>query len=158
MFAFAWIAERRIEEAMAKGEFENLPGQGRKIEFEDDSMIPEDLRMAYKILRNAGYVPRELIEEQEIVTATQLLAAATDEQERYKQMQKLNFLVMQVNARRQRPVSLEKDQLYYQKAVERVTLNSRPSHPQDLKTATRTSVPQKPALPDRSASREPDDR
>ena len=158
MFAFAWIAERRIEEAMAKGEFENLPGQGRKIEFEDDSMIPEDLRMAYKILRNAGYVPRELVEEQEIVTATQLLAAATDEQERYKQMQKLNFLVMQANARRRRPVSLEKEQVYYQKVVERVTLNSRPSHPLDPKAATRTSAPQKPALPDRSASTEPDDR
>ena len=158
MFAFAWIAERRIEEAMAKGEFENLPGQGKRIEFEDDSMIPEDLRMAYKILRNAGYLPRELVEEQEIVTATQLLAAATDEQERYKQMQKLNFLVMQANARRRRPVSLEKDQLYYQKAVERVTLNSRPSSLQDPKAATRTSArpgPGSPADPERKA---PDDR
>ena len=158
MFAFAWIAERRIEEAMAKGEFENLPGQGRKIEFEDDSMIPEDLRMAYKILRNAGYVPRELIEEQEIVTATQLLAAATDEQERYKQMQKLNFLVMQANARRRRPVSLEKDQLYYQKAVERVTLNSRPSHPPDPKAATNTSARPGPKFPTDPGRRAPDDR
>ena len=158
MFAFAWIAERRIEEAMAKGEFDNLPGQGKKIEFEDDSMIPEDLRMAYKILRNAGYVPRELVEEQEIVTATQLLAAATDEQERYKQMQKLNFLVMQANARRRRPVSLEKDQLYYQKAVERVTVRAPAPGPPDRKAAANTSARPGPKFPTDPGRKAPDDR
>lgn len=120
--AFTWMAERKIEEAMRRGEFDNLPGQGKKIVHEDDSMVPEDLRMAYKILKNAGYVPQELLDEKEIVTATELLAAATDEQERYRQMQKLNVLVMKANARRRRPISLEKDQLYYQKVVERVTV------------------------------------
>jgi len=120
--AFTWMAERKIEEAMRRGEFDNLPGQGKKIVHEDDSMIPEDLRMAYKILKNAGYVPQELLDEKEIITATELLAAATDEQERYRQMQKLNVLVIKANARRRRPISLEKDQLYYQKVVERVTV------------------------------------
>ncbi|WP_300160963.1 DnaJ family domain-containing protein [Solidesulfovibrio sp.] len=119
---FAWIAERRIEEAMRQGAFDDLEGKGKKIVFEDDSMIPEDLRMAYKILKNAGYVPEELLEEKEIVTATELLAAATDEQERYRQMQKLNLLVMKVNARRRRPVNLEKEQVYFQKVVERVSV------------------------------------
>ncbi|WP_428563400.1 MAG: DUF1992 domain-containing protein [Solidesulfovibrio sp. DCME] len=123
--AVAFIAEQRIAEAMNRGEFDNLEGQGRKIVYEDESLIPEDLRMAYKILKNAGYVPQELLEEKEIVTATELLAAATDEQERYRQMQKLNFLVTKVNARRRRPVDLEKDQVYYQKVVERVSVKSR---------------------------------
>lgn len=123
MQAFAWIAERHIEEAQRRGDFDNLPGQGRRIVFEDDSMIPQDLRMAYKILKNAGYVPQELLDEKEIVTATELLAAATDEQERYRQMQKLNYLVMKVNARRRRPVRLEKEQAYYQRIVERTTVN-----------------------------------
>lgn len=122
MLAFAWMAERQIEEAMRRGEFDNLPGRGQKIVFEDDSMIPEDLRMAYKILKNAGYVPQELLDEKEIITASELLAAATDEQERYRQMQKLNFLIMKVNARRRRPVNLEKEQVYYQKVVERITV------------------------------------
>lgn len=120
--AFAWMAERKIEDAMRRGEFDNLPGRGKKIEYEDDSMVPQDLRMAYKILKNAGYIPQELLDEKEIVTATELLAAATDEQERYRQMQKLNFLIMKTNARRRRPVDLEKDQVYYQKVVERVTV------------------------------------
>lgn len=122
MFAFTWIAERKIEEAMRRGEFDNLEGQGRRIEFEDDSMVPADLRMAYKILKNAGYLPPELLEEKEIITAAEMLAAATDEQERYKQMQKLNLLVSKANARRRQPLNLEKDPAYYQKVVEKITL------------------------------------
>ena len=56
MFAvIGWIAEQRIEESMRRGEFDNLEGKGKKIVFEDDSMVPEDLRMAYKMLKNAGY-------------------------------------------------------------------------------------------------------
>jgi len=124
MFAFTWIAERKIEEAMRRGEFDNLEGQGRRIEFEDDSMVPADLRMAYKILKNAGYLPPELLEEKEIITAAEMLAAATDEQERYKQMQKLNLLVTKANARRRQPLNLEKDPAYYQKVVEKITLRS----------------------------------
>jgi hypothetical protein len=131
MWAFAIIAEQRIGEAMARGEFDNLEGRGRKIDFADESMIPQDLRMAYKILKNAGYLPQELLEEKEIVTATELLAAATDEQERYRQMQKLNLLVTKVNARRRRPVNLEKDQAYYRKVVERVSVRQRKPETKD---------------------------
>lgn len=125
MFAFTWIAERRIEESMRRGEFDDLEGKGRKIEFADDSMIPEDLRMAYKILKNAGYIPPELVEEKEFVTAMDLLEAATDEQERYRQMQKLNFLVTKMNTRRRRPIDLEKNQLYYEKVVARTPIMPR---------------------------------
>ncbi|MEA4857477.1 MAG: DUF1992 domain-containing protein [Solidesulfovibrio sp.] len=131
LWAFAIIAEQRIGEAMARGEFDNLEGRGRKIDFADESMIPQDLRMAYKILKNAGYLPQELLEEKEIVTATELLAAATDEQERYRQMQKLNLLVTKVNARRRRPVNLEKDQAYYRKVVERVSVRQRKPETKD---------------------------
>ena len=56
--------------------------------------------MAYKILKNAGYVPQDFLEDKEIVTASELLAAATDEQERYRQMQKLNYLIMSRPRRR----------------------------------------------------------
>lgn len=60
MYAFDFLAERKIEEALARGELENLPGTGRPLELEDDSLVPEDLRMAYRILKNAGFVPREV--------------------------------------------------------------------------------------------------
>ncbi len=39
---------------------DNLPGAGRPLDLEDDALIPEELRLAYRILKNAGYVPPEL--------------------------------------------------------------------------------------------------
>ena len=56
--AIQYIAEKRIAEAMDKGEFDNLPGRGKPLEIEDLSAVPEDLRMAYKILKNGLPHPR----------------------------------------------------------------------------------------------------
>lgn len=60
MLALDLLAERKIEEALARGEFDGLPGAGRPLDLDDDALVPEDLRMAYRILRNAGFAPREL--------------------------------------------------------------------------------------------------
>jgi hypothetical protein len=57
---FSRIAEQRIREAIAKGEFDNLPGAGRPLDFEDYFSTPEDLRMAYSILKNANCAPAEV--------------------------------------------------------------------------------------------------
>ncbi len=54
--AIAIIAERKIAEAMAEGLFDNLPGRGRPQSLEDLSHLPEDMRLAYIILKNAGYL------------------------------------------------------------------------------------------------------
>ena len=55
-----FIAEQRIAEAIANGELDDLPGVGRPLELDDDALIPEELRLAHRILKNAGYVPPEL--------------------------------------------------------------------------------------------------
>ena len=55
-----FIAEQRIAEAIAKGELDDLPGAGRPLDLDDDAHVPEELRLAYRILRNAGYVPPEV--------------------------------------------------------------------------------------------------
>ena len=55
-----FIAEQRIAEAVANGELDGLPGAGRPLDLDDDALIPEDLRLAHRILKNAGYVPPEL--------------------------------------------------------------------------------------------------
>jgi Domain of unknown function (DUF1992) len=57
---FDSIAERKIAEAIAAGELDGLPGTGKPLELDDDSHVPEDLRAAYRILKNAGYVPPEV--------------------------------------------------------------------------------------------------
>ena len=54
--ALQYLAERRIEEAIARGEFDNLPGAGRPLDLDDeDPLWPEEVRMARRILKNAGY-------------------------------------------------------------------------------------------------------
>jgi len=72
------IAEEKIREAMARGEFDNLPGAGKPLALEDDSMVPEDLRVPYKVLKNAGCLPPELEMRKEIVTLKILISAIED--------------------------------------------------------------------------------
>ena len=54
------IAERKIAEAMARGELDDLPGAGRPLDLDDDKDVPEELRMAYRVLKNAGFAPEEV--------------------------------------------------------------------------------------------------
>ena len=55
-----FIAEQRIAEAVSRGELDDLPGAGRPLELGDDALVPEDLRLAYRILKNAGVAPPEV--------------------------------------------------------------------------------------------------
>src|SRR5438874_13315278 len=61
-----FLAERRIEEAIARGELDDLPGAGRPLELDDDRLVPEELRAAYRMLKNAGYVPPDVEDLREI--------------------------------------------------------------------------------------------
>jgi DnaJ-like protein len=60
------IAERKIAEAEAQGALKDLPGEGAPLDLDDDPLIPEDLRMAYRILKNAGLVAEEIAMLREI--------------------------------------------------------------------------------------------
>lgn len=75
MAILSWLAEQRIQEAMRSGEFANLPGHGKPLELEDLSGVPEELRMSYKIMKNAGLLPEELTLRAECVTLEELLVA-----------------------------------------------------------------------------------
>ena len=55
-----FIAERRIAEAVSRGDFDDLPGAGQPLDLTDDALVPEELRVAYRILKNAGFVPPEV--------------------------------------------------------------------------------------------------
>jgi len=119
MISFQKIAERRIQEAIKDGAFDHLPGSGKPLALESDSQVPEDLRMAYKLLRNAGYVPPEITLRKEIAKTEDLLAGMEDTEARYRQLKKLNFLIMKLNMMRCTTTRLEKDQRYEKKLVER---------------------------------------
>jgi hypothetical protein len=117
---FGRIAEERILEAQRRGDFDNLPGHGKPLQLEDDSHVPEDLRLAYKVLKNADCLPPELELKKEILTTEQMLGRITDEGEKYKQLKRLNFLVMKLNMLRKVPVSWEENQRYLDKIVEKL--------------------------------------
>jgi len=117
---FGRIAEERILEAQRRGEFDNLPGYGKPLQLDDDSHVPEDLRLAYKVLKNADCLPPELELKKEILTTEQMLGRITDEGEKYKQLKRLNFLVMKLNMMRKVPVSWEENQRYIDKIAEKL--------------------------------------
>ena len=73
MLVFDRVAEQKIAEALARGEFDDLPGAGRPLALEDDALVPEDLRLAYRILKNAGFVPPEVEARREIAELERLL-------------------------------------------------------------------------------------
>lgn len=126
MFAFIEaIAEERIRKAQEDGQFDDLPGRGKPLDLDDDAHVPEELRMAWRVLKNAGCLPPELEAEREIQNALDLLAGLQDEAERYRQMQRLNLLVTKLNETRRRPVFLEAQQAYYDRIVARVPLPGR---------------------------------
>ena len=77
---------------------------GRKIEVivKDDSAIPEDLRLAYKILKNSNCLPIEMELRKEIFSLRQLLASTLDEDKRLKLRRELSLRVLDLNLRRPR--------------------------------------------------------
>ncbi len=117
---FQTLAEQKITQAMEEGLFDNLPGHGQPLKLDDDSHIPQELRMAYRILKNSGHVSPEVEDRKEISNIIDMLEDCEDEQICYKQIQKLNLLVTKLNEKLKRPVFLEDEQLYYAKAVQRI--------------------------------------
>jgi hypothetical protein len=75
---FSRIAENRIREAMEQGQFEHLPGAGQPLNLEDYFSTPEDLRMAYSILRSAHCAPVEVQLLSEIARLERALAQSED--------------------------------------------------------------------------------
>ena len=94
------IVERRISEAIARGEFVGLPGEGRPLQLEDDPLVPAELRVAYRILKNAGYVPDEVRLFAEIRSAEQLLMQARAEEERVAATARLRLLLERMGSGR----------------------------------------------------------
>ncbi|EPR44006.1 DnaJ-like, subfamily C, domain-containing protein [Desulfovibrio sp. X2] len=116
------IAEERIKEAERNGEFKDLQGQGSPLSLDEYFSIPEELRMAYTMLRNSGHLPEDAATLRDIETTRDLLAHLEDESEKQRQIQKLNYLTMKLNMARKRSVDLEEADAYYARIVDRVTV------------------------------------
>lgn len=97
-----FLVEQKLLEAVSRGEFDDLPGAGRPLDLDDDPLVPEDLRLAYRILKNAGFVPPEIETLNEIAALERLaIGDATA-------LKKLALLKARIEAR------------YYEKALARL--------------------------------------
>lgn len=115
------IAERKIEQAIAEGRVPDLSHWKNK-PLPEDTMhnVPADLRLAYRMLKNAGYIPEELVLRKEIVQTEELLAAAIEEKDKYKQLKKLNLLKFKLGCRRGCSLRIDEDSPYFAKVVDRI--------------------------------------
>ena len=52
--------EQKIKDAIAHGEFDNLTGSGKPLDLDAYFNTPEDLRMAFAMLRSNNFVPEEV--------------------------------------------------------------------------------------------------
>jgi len=112
------IAEERIKEAMERGEFECEEYKGKPLDLREDPFVPEDLRVVYRILKNAGFLPKEVELRKEVY---QTLEELLDEehQETYQKVRKLSALLFHLNQIRERPLNIQ-DEEYYAKVVEKI--------------------------------------
>jgi hypothetical protein len=82
--AIAFVAEQKIQQALANGEFDHLPGAGKPLMMEDLSHLPPETRMAYTILKNSGFVDtpqdmhRPLSPDKELKRSSQEEGATND--------------------------------------------------------------------------------
>lgn len=106
------IADEKIQAAIERGELDNLPGAGKPLRIVKNPFVPEDLQVAYKMLKDAGFVPPELELKREIVTLKALLQTVTEEENRTSLARRINELVLRLNLRLKRSFTTEDRQVY----------------------------------------------
>lgn len=110
MTGFDLLAERKIEEALARGDLDNLPGAGQPLTLDDDRLVPEDVRAAFRILKNAGFVPPEVEHIREIAELERIIVRTSDAEDaaRVRAVKRLALLKTRI------------EQAYYDRVLERL--------------------------------------
>lgn len=121
----ASIAEQKILKAMEDGDLNSSQWKNKPLPLDDDHLVPEDLKIAYKMLKNSGYLPPELEDRKEIKRVEDLIASTEDEHERVRQMKKLSVLLMKVEEKRSFSSNIALQDDYYHKVVERVSVKKK---------------------------------
>lgn len=78
------FVEEQVRKAIEAGEFDNLPGKGKPIDLKPYFETPEDLRMAYSILKSNNFAPVEVELLKEIEALKRRLESCSDADQRSK--------------------------------------------------------------------------
>jgi hypothetical protein len=95
-FGMDKLVEERIRQAQSEGAFEKLPGQGQPLNLDDDPLIPEELRMVCRVLKNSGYVQPEVEELKQLRQLEAMVAGDALEGERLAARKRMEFLLMKL--------------------------------------------------------------
>ena len=95
-------ADDKIKEAIAKGEFDNLPGKGKPLDLSAYFATPEHLRMGYSILKSAGIIPEEMELLKQIEGLKKSLGSCTSLTEKTAIQKQLSEKIANFNLRMER--------------------------------------------------------
>ncbi|MBS0883804.1 DUF1992 domain-containing protein [Pantoea sp. JGM49] len=97
MWLIDQLVEQQIRAAQEKGELSNLPGEGAPLQLEDESGVPPELRTAYRLLKNSGFLPPELEMRREAVQLNDLLQLLDPDEHQASELKKrLTLLEMKL--------------------------------------------------------------
>jgi Domain of unknown function (DUF1992) len=99
---FERIAEQRLRQAIEEGLLDDLPNRGERLDLEEYFATPEDLRVAYSILKNANCLPEELQIRNDIAALERTRANAASPDERRAIDQQIASLTLRADLLRGR--------------------------------------------------------
>lgn len=94
---FSKGVEAAIRDAIERGEFDGLPGAGKRVDLTAYFETPEELRLAYSMLNNAGFLPHEVELTQQIDALQEQARLAANEAEHQSAAQRLRELQLKMN-------------------------------------------------------------
>jgi hypothetical protein len=86
--------EDQIGKAMARGEFDNLPGKGKPLDLDWYFSVPEDLRLGYSVLKNNSVIPQEAQLLKEVEDLKRQLDLCEGDEERRRIRKTINEKIM----------------------------------------------------------------
>jgi hypothetical protein len=113
------LVEQRIAAAAARGDFDDLPGAGAPLDLDDDLLVPEEVRVANRILKNAGFVPPAVEQLRSLRHLQDELGSAGDNATRCRLQAKLLALDMALESLRGEPTVVPRE--YCRRIAERLT-------------------------------------
>ncbi|MFL9906331.1 DnaJ family domain-containing protein [Paraburkholderia sp. RL17-337-BIB-A] len=114
------LVEQRIAAAAARGEFDDFPGAGAPLLLEDDALVPEEVRVANRILKNAGFVPPAVEQLRALRDLQAELNAVNDEASRCRLQARMLALDMALESLRGGPLVLPRE--YCRRIAERLSV------------------------------------
>ena len=94
---FNKTVETLLQEAIARGELDNLKNKGKPLDLTDYFNTPEELRVASSVLKSAGVKPPEVELLREIAELKNQLALCEDNAKQAEIQERIRYLQIEFN-------------------------------------------------------------